>query len=78
MRLSETIFFSLAVATFIIGVHQSFFIGVVESYWLFMLAAIFLLTFRYIKHKNMQDHKNNLPDPKAKQHVAKRKSSKRK
>lgn len=57
MKLSESIFLSLAVATFIIGVHQSFFFGVLESYWLFMLSASFLLAFRFTKTKGL-----NQPD----------------
>ncbi len=49
MRLLESIFLSLSVVTFIIGVHQSFFWGVTESYWLFMLSGSFFLLFRYQK-----------------------------
>ncbi len=46
MSLSAIIYFSLAVAAFIIGVHQTFVYGVVQSYWLFMATAIGLLLYR--------------------------------
>ena len=49
MKLAETIFLSLAVAFFIIGVHQTFFVGIIESYWLFMLSVAMLLLYRMKK-----------------------------
>jgi Mg2+/citrate symporter len=49
MKLSETIYLSLSVVAFIIGVHQSFFWGISESYWLFMISGSLFLLFRYQK-----------------------------
>lgn len=51
MRLGETILFSLAVVFFIIGVHQTFVVGILESYWLFMLTVTMLLLYRIKKVK---------------------------
>jgi hypothetical protein len=52
MKLSEAIFLSLSVAFFIIGVHQTFVLGMVESYWLFMLSVTMLLLFKINKGKH--------------------------
>lgn len=51
MRLTEIILFSLAVALFIIGVHQTFTVGLAESYWIFMLCFLFLLIYQFKKEK---------------------------
>ncbi len=67
MKLSETILFSLSVAFFIIGVHQTFTVGLLESYWIFMFTGALLLWYRFKKNSNskQQDEspqtKNKLP-----------------
>jgi hypothetical protein len=51
MRLAETLFLSLSVAFFIIGVHQTFVLGLIHSYWLFMLSVSMLLLYKMKKVK---------------------------
>ncbi len=51
MKLGETILFSLAIVFFIIGVHQTFLVGIIESYWLFMLTVTMLLLYKIKKGK---------------------------
>jgi hypothetical protein len=55
MRFIEIIFFSLSVALFIIGVHQSFTVGIAESYWIFMLCFLFLLIYQFKKEKALPE-----------------------
>lgn len=61
MKLTEIIVFSLAVAFFIIGVHQTFTVGLIESYWIFMFTGALLLLYRIKKAPN--NHKEE-PLPK--------------
>ena len=49
MKLLDTILFSLAVALFIIGVHQTFTVGLLESYWIFMICIGLLFTYKLRK-----------------------------
>jgi hypothetical protein len=55
MRLTEIILFSLSVALFIIGVHQTFTVGMAESYWIFMLCFLFLLIYQFKKEKDLPE-----------------------
>ena len=55
MKFSEAILLSLSVAFFIIAVHQTFVLGIAQSYWLFMLSVTMLLLNRLAKKK--QDEK---------------------
>lgn len=52
MKLVDSLVFSLAVALFIIGVHQTFTIGLGGSYWIFMLCIGFLLIYKVRKDKS--------------------------
>ncbi|WP_162441255.1 hypothetical protein [Rhodocytophaga rosea] len=54
MKLSETILFSLAVAFLIIGVHQTFTVGILQSYWIFMLSIALLLVFKFQRNKSVE------------------------
>ena len=49
MKLANSIILSLAVATFVIGVHQTITIGFEYSYWIFMITASLILLNRIIK-----------------------------
>ncbi|MES2731270.1 MAG: hypothetical protein V4714_05960 [Bacteroidota bacterium] len=51
MKLAPTLLLSTSVALFIIGVHQTFTVGVLESYWIFMLCVGFLLLYKVKKDK---------------------------
>lgn len=46
MKLEQVIILSVAVALFIIGIHQSFLYGVAASYWIFMFTVALLLLYR--------------------------------
>lgn len=69
MKLSETILFSLAVAFLIIGVHQTFTVGILQSYWIFMLSIALLLLFKLRRNKSVQ----NEPPVTKKQQLASKK-----
>lgn len=53
MKLAETILFSLAVAFLIIGVHQTFTVGMLQSYWIFMLSITLLLLFKLQRNRSL-------------------------
>jgi hypothetical protein len=53
MKLSQIIPFSLSVALFIIGVHQSLTVGLAESYWIIMFSGFFFLFYQWIKAKSL-------------------------
>jgi hypothetical protein len=52
MKLKDTIILSLAVAFFLMGLHQTVKYGIMYSYWLIMLSVAFLLWFNLRKQKN--------------------------
>jgi hypothetical protein len=65
MKLAESILLSLSVAFFIIGVHQTFVLGIVQSYWLFMLSVSMLLLLKLTKGKAATEpDKSDLSRPK--------------
>jgi hypothetical protein len=65
MKLAESILLSLSVAFFIIGVHQTFVLGIVQSYWLFMLSVSMLLLLKLTKGKaTTEPDKSDLSRPK--------------
>ncbi len=51
MKLVDTIILSLTVVTFVIGVHQTFTVGLMYSYWIFMFSIVLLLILKYRKGK---------------------------
>ncbi len=63
MSLSAVLYFSLAVATFIIGVHQTFVYGVAYSYWLFMATAAGLLLYRRQLLREREEEQSQKPPP---------------
>jgi len=58
MKLADVIIFTFAVCSFIIGVHQTFVVGMMASYWLFMISLALLLWFRSRKSKQKLEVKN--------------------
>ena len=60
MKFSEAILLSLSVAFFIIAVHQTFVLGIAQSYWLFMLSVTMLLLNKLAKKK--QNEKGTQPE----------------
>ncbi|QHL88191.1 hypothetical protein GU926_12420 [Nibribacter ruber] len=51
MTLKQTIYLALATAALVIGIHRATQDGILESYWIFMVAVIFLFLFRMNKGK---------------------------
>ncbi|RDC65896.1 hypothetical protein [Adhaeribacter pallidiroseus] len=50
MKLSSTIFFSVAVAAMVIGIHRTIVENnLIANYWIFMIALICLFVYRYQK-----------------------------
>ena len=63
MKLVDSILLSLAVAFFIIGVHQGFTVGLAPSYWLFMLSTGLWLAFA-VRRRSSSDKPTVLPTKK--------------
>ncbi|WP_157600616.1 hypothetical protein [Rufibacter sp. DG15C] len=51
MTIKQTIYLALSVVAIVIGIHRATQDGIVESYWIFMIAMIFLFLFRMNKGK---------------------------
>jgi hypothetical protein len=51
LKLADTILLSLAVGFFVIGVHQTFYVGLTASYWLFMLSGGLVLWLKLRRDK---------------------------
>lgn len=49
MKLLDAILLSLSAGLFIIGVHQSMTVGIMESYFIFMLAVALLFVYKLKK-----------------------------
>jgi len=61
MKLPETILLSLAVAFLIIGVHQTFTVGILQSYWIFMFSIALLLIFKWRRNKDIPHQPSAMP-----------------
>ena len=68
MKLANSIVLALAVATFVIGVHQTFTVGFEYSYWIFMITASLVLFNRIIKPSDPSKEKEK-PKKKKKKDV---------
>ena len=66
MTFSEAILLSLSVVFFIIGIHQTFVLGITQSYWLFMLSVVLLLVNKWNKQKQEGKAKQPAQNPSAK------------
>ncbi|MDX5420838.1 MAG: hypothetical protein LPK07_15575 [Hymenobacteraceae bacterium] len=52
-KLSNTILLSLAFVTIVIGIHQSIETSdIAGNYWIFMIALVFFMLYRYRKKKD--------------------------
>jgi hypothetical protein len=61
---------------FIIGIHQSIYFGVAQSYWLFMLSSLSFLWLNYRLKKKKASLENPGTPPKVKTEAKKPKSRK--
>jgi hypothetical protein len=68
MKIPSIILLSLAVVCFIIGIHQSFFYGISNSYWLFMFTVGFLMWYKLTlgEENAEEDKKEAAPKPPSK------------
>ena len=58
MKILETIYFALSVATFMIGVHRTISDNsITQNYWIFMFSIGFFLLFTMRKKKNKKQNK---------------------
>ncbi len=49
MKLLDSLLFSFAILFMLIGIHQAMEVGYASSYWLFMLALVFLFAYQVRK-----------------------------
>jgi len=57
MKLTNSIILALAVASFVIGVHQTFTVGFELSYWIFMITASLIILNRVIRPSKKKEDK---------------------
>ncbi|MFT5917829.1 MAG: Ca2+/Na+ antiporter [Flammeovirgaceae bacterium] len=65
----------LSILFLIIGIHQSFYHGIANSYWIFMFSVCFLFLLKFVKP---EEEKEEEPEKKKKERSTKYKSKKRK
>ena len=63
--LRQTLLFSAAVAVFIIGIYETMVNGMAASYWIFMIALVLLMLYRYGKQKDKAPETPAAPEPPA-------------
>jgi len=51
MKIISIILYSLAIGSFIIGIHQGVTVGWAYSYWIFMISVSFLLIMKVLNNK---------------------------
>ncbi len=49
MKLLDSIILSLVVVLFVVGIHQTFVAGFIQSYWIFMLMLVLLYWYQLRK-----------------------------
>lgn len=76
LKLLAQITLALSVVSIIIGIHQSFFYGILNSYWLFTGALFFLLLYRLIRKFYILDKPQQESPKEEKKTVAKRNKNK--
>ena len=52
MKLTNVLLLSASVGFFIIGVHQTMTLGLMHSYWIFMLSVVLLFAYQLKKRKD--------------------------
>jgi len=62
MKLFDTILLSLIVFLFVVGVHQTFVAGFVQSYWIFMIMLSLLYWFQ-LRKKPKKEPVENVKKP---------------
>jgi len=51
-KLTEKLAFWIFIALIGVGIYETYALGFIQSYWIFMVSVLFLLLYRYIKAKN--------------------------
>lgn len=59
MKLIDAVLLAVAIATFSIGVHQSYYFGIAKSYDIFMLSIACLLLLRWFKQRRAEKAGNS-------------------
>jgi amino acid permease len=59
MKLIDTILLALMVGILIIGIHQIFTNGFMNSYWIFMFLLILFFVYTIRKNKKENENKKN-------------------
>lgn len=54
MKLTDILLLSSTIGFTVIGIHQSFTVGLTESYWIFMLSVSLLLLYKLNKKNGSQ------------------------
>jgi hypothetical protein len=73
--MKRAVVLTLSIFCLIIGIHQSFYNGIANSYWIFMFAVCFLFLLKFIKP---DEEKEDEPIKNKKGRPSKYKSKKRK
>lgn len=63
MKLADSLIFSLTVALFLIGIDQTFRVGITQSYWIFMASLGCLMWYRYRKTSNAKPKVDQVEQP---------------
>lgn len=72
----KSLMVALGAAFFIIGVHQSFYYGVIASYWLFALSGVCFLGIQLINKKEEEKKKAMEVSSKSKKSTGKKRKRK--
>ncbi|HEX8547973.1 MAG TPA: hypothetical protein VF691_13515 [Cytophagaceae bacterium] len=62
MNSTQTLYFAVTFALLIIGVHQTYLHGFLNSYWIFMLVIIIMGIFQYNKNKKGAGEKGGVAE----------------
>ncbi len=73
--MKRAVILTLSIFLLIIGIHQSFYNGIANSYWIFMFSVFFLFLLKFVKPEEEKEEK---PTKKKKERPAKYKAKKRK
>jgi hypothetical protein len=76
MKFADTLIFSFAILSLLIGIHQTMTFGFAASYWLFMVTFGLLLWYQTRKKNQKKSKENNSKQPGDSSHFDKQKKRK--
>jgi membrane protein implicated in regulation of membrane protease activity len=74
----DVVLFAIMIIGFVIGIHQSIYYGVANSYWLFMLSSLAFLWLNQRMRNKKEEMEKNPENQTGKTSPGKTKSAKRK